>query len=153
MKFQSFLNFAKKITEIIKMFLHFLIFYLLSLSFFFSDFTSIKRPYVSLYSHFHYAQNINFGSMFEYIRQKLKRKYAHLIISSRDEVFTRPFSFFSSRDEISSWKKRVNSKRHFTIQTGMISSRDKFHPRIIFHVETRSNKNFICKKNLYMVQK
>ena len=33
--------------------------------------------------------------MFEYIRQKLKKKYTHFKISSRDEVFTRLFfSFF-----------------------------------------------------------
>ena len=38
-------------------------------------------------------------------------------------MFTRLFFFFSSRDEISSRQKRVNSKRHFTID------RDDFIPR------------------------
>ena len=50
----------------------------------------------------------------EYIRQKLK-KHAYFKISSRDDVFTRLFFFFSSRDEISSRQKRLNSKKHFTI--------------------------------------
>ena len=84
-------------------------------------------------------------TIFEYIRQKLK-KHAHLKTSSRDEVFTCLFlSFFhpginfisvfltemsSSRDKISSRQKRVNSKRHLTIDRidfilGRVSSRDE----------------------------
>ena len=50
------------------------------------------------------------------------KKHAHFKISCRDEVFTRLFFCFSSRDEISSRQKRVNSKRHFTID------RDDFMP-------------------------
>ena len=61
-------------------------------------------------------------------------------MSSGNEVFTRLFLFFSSqdeispslssRDEISSRPKRVNSKRHFTIDRddfirGRVSSRDE----------------------------
>ena len=72
---------------------------------------------------------LNLENLLEHIRQKLK-KYAHFKISSRDEVFTRLFFFFSSRDEISSRQKRVNSKRHFTIDRddfipGRVSSRDE----------------------------
>ena len=72
---------------------------------------------------------LNLENILEYIRQKLK-KHAHFKISSRDEVFTRLFFFFSSRDEISSRQKRVNSKRHFTIDRddfipGRVSSRDE----------------------------
>ena len=59
---------------------------------------------------------LTFESIFEYL--------------SRDEVFTRLFFFFSSLDEISSQQKRVNSKRHFTIDRddfvpGRVSSRDE----------------------------
>ena len=57
---------------------------------------------------------LNLENILEYIRQKLK-KHANFKISSWDEVFTHLFCLFSSRDEISSRQKRVNSKRHFTI--------------------------------------
>ena len=59
-----------------------------------------KRPYVSLYSDFHYVQIMNLENILEFIRQKLK-KHAHFNISSQDEISSR--------------QKRVNSKRHFTI--------------------------------------
>ena len=70
-----------------------------------------------------------------------KIKKTHLKNSSLDEVFTRLFFFFSSwdeflsvfltgmsssRHEISSRRKRVNSKRHFTIDRDNFS-RDEFH--------------------------
>ena len=78
-------------------------------------------------------------SMFEYTRQKnFLKNHAHFKISSRDKVFTCLFfPFFiqgwnfvsafltgmsSSRDEISSRQKRVNSKRYLTI------NRDDFIP-------------------------
>ena len=73
---------------------------------------------------------LNLENILEYIRQKLK-KHVHLKISSRDEVFTRLFFFrpcLSSRDEISPRQKRVNSKKHFTIDDfirGRVSSRDE----------------------------
>ena len=82
---------------------------------------------------------LNLENILEYIRQKLK-KHAYFKISSQDEVFTRLFFFFSSwneissclasRDEISSLQKRVNRKRHFTIDRddfirGRVSSRDE----------------------------
>ena len=112
----------------------FLIFYLLSSSFFFSDFTFYKEALsfiafiLSLYSN-----TSTLESIFEYICQKWKKtkktkknmlilkfhpgvKCLHVFFSSRDEissVFLTEMS--SSRDEISSRQKRVNSKRHFTI--------------------------------------
>ena len=72
---------------------------------------------------------LNLENILEYIRQKLK-KHAHFKISSRDEVFTCLFFLFSSWDEISSRQKRVNSKRHFTIDRddlipGRVSFRDE----------------------------
>ena len=78
---------------------------------------------------------LNLENILDYIRQQLK-KHAHFKISSRHEVSTRLFFFFSSRDEISprlsSRQKRVNSKRHFTID------RDDFIPVT----------NFTCKHPL-----
>ena len=74
-------------------------------------------------------------NILDYVRQQLK-KHAHFKISSRHEVFTRLFFFFSSPDEISprlsSRQKLVNSKRHFTID------RDYFIPV----------RNFTCKHPL-----
>ena len=82
---------------------------------------------------------LNLENILEHIRQKLK-KHAYFKISSQDEVFTRLFFFFSSwdeissslasPDEISSLQKRVNRKRHFTIDSddfirGRVSSRDE----------------------------
>ena len=77
---------------------------------------------------------LSLENILEYIHtSKIKKKHTHFKISSWDEVFTRLFFFFSSRDEISSRQKRVNSKRHFTID------RDDFipgrvYPGIKFHV-------------------
>ena len=71
-----------------------------------------------------------------WIHTSILKKHAHFKISSRDEVFTCLFFFFSSWDEISSLfhlgQKCVNSKRHFTID------RDYFIPRW----------NFTCKHPL-----
>ena len=53
-----------------------MIFYLLSSSFSFRTSPFIKRPYVSLYSYFHY------------VRTRKIKKHAHFKISFRDEVFT-----------------------------------------------------------------
>ena len=64
-------------------------------------------------------KHVNLESIFEYLRQKLKKNHAHFKISSRDEVFTRLFFFFF---EVLSRQKRVNSKRYFTID------RDNFVP-------------------------
>ena len=77
---------------------------------------------------------INLESIFEYIRQKLK-KLAYFKISSWDEVFIRLVFFFTFRYEISSlsfWQgwthsgmnlERVNSNRHFTIDRDVFISR------------------------------
>ena len=78
---------------------------------------------------FHYIhtlitfKTLTLESTFEYIRQKI---YIFIFILKFHpgmkclHVF---FVFFSSRNEISSRQKRVNSKRHFTID------RDDFIPR------------------------
>ena len=99
--------------------------YLLSSSFFFRTSRFIKKPYVWLYSYSHYVETRYLWKAYLniYVRNK---KNTHFKISSR--VFTRLFFFFSSWDEISSRQKRVNSKRHFTIDRddfipGRVSSR------------------------------
>ena len=88
------------------------------------------------------------------LRQKLK-KHAPFKTSSREEMFTRLFLFFSSRDEIASpsfwlsfWQgsvhsrmnisfrqKRVNSKRHFT------RDRDDFIPERVSSQDEISRVN------------
>ena len=98
--------------------LTFLIFYLLCSSFFYSYFTFIM------------LKHHNFGKHIWIIRQKTFLKNAHFKIWSGMIVFTHLFfSFFhpgrfkhvfstgmsSSRDEVLSRQKRVNRKRHFTI--------------------------------------
>ena len=67
----------------------FLTFYLLPSSFLFYVHTLLCSNILTL------------ESIFEYVRQKLK-KHVHFKISYRDEVFPRLFFFFSSRDEVSS---------------------------------------------------
>ena len=125
---------TKKII-IIKKF-SFFIFYLLCSCFFFSGFTFYKETLCFIIFILSLCSNmLNLENILEYIRQKLK-KHAHFKISSRDEVFTRLFFFFSSRDEISSRQKRVNSKRHFTID------RDDFIP----------GWNFTCKHPLIHIK-
>ena len=109
------------------MFLEFFIFYLLSSCFFFSDFFFFKKALCLIISILPSCSNtLNLESIFEYIRQKLK-KQAHFKISSRDEVFTRLF-FFHPRMKFR--QKRLNSKRHFSIDRndfvpGRVSSQDE----------------------------
>ena len=112
-----------------------MIFYLCS-SFFFSGFTFYKEAlcFIIFILSSLCSNMLNLENILEYIRQKLK-KHAHFKISSRDEVFTRLFFFFSSRDEISSRQKRVNSKRHFTID------RDDFIPRRVLSLVEISRVN------------
>ena len=62
----------------------------------------IKRPYVSLYSYFHYVQTCWIWKTYLNTYVKNLKKHAHFKISSQDEVFTRLFFLLSSRDEISS---------------------------------------------------
>ena len=81
----------------------FLIFYLLSSSFFFSDFTFYKEAlYFIMFTLSFCSNTLTLESIFQYIRQLKKKKHAHFKISSQDEVFTCLFVFFSSRDGISS---------------------------------------------------
>ena len=108
---------------------------------------------------FHY---INTFIMFKHVKfgkhiWKHTSKHAHFKISSRDEMFTRLFFFFfipgwnfmpvfltwmsSSQDEISSRQKRVNSKRHFTID------RDDFVPWWNFTCKHPLNLSMFTEKN------
>ena len=100
MKFQSFVNFPKKIKEIIKMFLHCWFFICCPHPFSFRASFFIKRPYVSLYSYFHYVQTCWIWQIYLNTYVNNWKKHAHFKISSRDEVFTLLFFFFSSRNEI-----------------------------------------------------
>ena len=112
----SISNFPKKIKEIIKMFWHFWFFTGYHHPFFFFlDFTFYKVALIFHYIHTLMFKHVNIGKHIWIHTSKMKKKHTHFKISSRDEVFTRLFFFFSSRSEISSWQKRVNSKRHFTI--------------------------------------
>ena len=100
------------------MFLRFWFFTCCPHSFSFGTSLFIKRPYASL--HF-----ILLESIFEHIRQKLIKNMLILKFRPGMKCLHVFFSFFhpgmkchpclSSRDEISSRQKRVNSKRHFTI--------------------------------------
>ena len=135
MKFQSFVNFPKEIKEVIKMLLRFWFFTCCPHSFSFRASFFIKRPYESLYSYFHYVQTCwiwksylntyvkNWKNMFILKFHPGWSVYtSFFLLSSRDEIW--------SRDEISSWQKRVNSKRHFTL------NRDDFIPgRVSFRGE------------------
>ena len=77
------------------------IFYLLYLSFFFSDFTFHKEALYFIMFILSLCSNmLTLESICKYTRQKLK-KHVHFKILSRDEVFTRLLFFFSSRDETS----------------------------------------------------
>ena len=97
MKFPSFVNFQKKIKEIIK---------ILSRFWFF---TSCPHPpflfglhFLLSYLMFHYIhtlimfKHVNFDIWMHTSKMK-KKKHIHYKISSRDEVFTRLFFFFSSQ--------------------------------------------------------
>ena len=86
------------------------------------------------------SNTLTLESIFEYIRQKLIKNMLILKFHPGMKCLHVFFSFFhpgmkfhpclSSRDEISSRQKRVNSKRHFTIDRddfipGRVSSRDE----------------------------
>ena len=86
----------KEINKKNKNVLTFFIFYLLCSSFIFSGFTFYKEASCFIIFILSLCSNmLNLENILEYIRQKLK-KHAHFKISSRDEVFTRLFFFFSS---------------------------------------------------------
>ena len=103
----------------------FLIFYLLSLSFFFSDFTFYKEAlYFIMFTLSFCSNTLTLESIFQYIRQKLKKKNMlilkfhprmkclHVFLSFfHPEMEFHPCLFdifFLVRDEISSRQKRVN---------------------------------------------
>ena len=86
------------------------------------------------------SNTLTLESIFEYIRQKLIKNMLILKFRPGMKCLHVFFSFFhpgmkshpclSSRDEISSRQKRVNSKRYFTIDrdnfiSGRVSSRDE----------------------------
>ena len=122
------------------MFLHFLFFTCCAHPFSFRASLFTKRPYVSLYSYFHYVQTCWIWKT--YLNTFVKNSKNMLILKFHPgmkclHVF---FSFFhpgmkfhpclSSRDEILSRQKLVNSKKHFTIGRdnfilGRVSSRDE----------------------------
>ena len=146
MEFQSFLNRTKKIIEV-KCFFVF-DFLLIIFILFWGDFTFfIKRRFVSFIHMFLSlcSNTLTLESIFEFIRQKLIKnmlilkfypwmKCLHVIFSfSHPGMKSHPC--LSSRDEISSQQKRVNSKRHFTID------RDDFIP----------GWNFTCKHPLRII--
>ena len=130
--------------EIIENVFKIFIFYLFSSSFFFSDFTFCKEALCFIIFILWLCLNrLTLKSIFEFITKIKEKRHGHFKISSWDEVFTRLFFFLprwnfipvfligmsSSWDEILSRQKRVNSKRHFTID------RDDF-------------MNFVCKHPL-----
>ena len=84
----------------IKMFLHFRFFTCCAHPFSFRASLFIRRPYVSLHSYFHYVQMYWICKTYLNTYVNNQKKHAHFKISSRDEVFTRFFFFFSSQDEI-----------------------------------------------------
>ena len=125
-KFQSFVNFTKKIND--------------------NDFPSFsfyKMPYTFLLTSI-MLKHVEVGKYIEYMRQKLRKNMLTLKFHPGMKCLHVFFSFFipgwnfipaflgmsSSQDEISSRQKRVNSKRLFTIDI------DEFRPRIKFHVQT-----------------
>ena len=115
MKCQSFVNFPKKIKEIIKMFSYFwcLLVVLILLLF------GLHFLRGLMFKHVHFRKHIWI------IRQKWKKKCLHNFFSSPDEISSLPVfltGMISTQDEISSRQKRVNSKRHLPY-IGMISFR------------------------------
>ena len=119
-----------------------MIFYLLSSSFFFSDFTFYKEALCFIIFILSLCSNmLNLETILEYIRQKLKKNMLILKFHPGMKSLHLFFSFFhsgkkfhhylSSRDEISSLQKCVNRKRYFTIDRddfipGRVSFRDEF---------------------------
>ena len=132
MELQSFLNSTKKITEI-KCFSRFWFFTCLH-SFSFGTSLFIKRPYVSLHSYSIMLKHVTLEIIIEYVRQKLIKnmrilkfhpgmKCLHVFFFLFFHPRMKSHPCLSSQDQISSRQKRVNSKRHFTID------RDDFIPR------------------------
>ena len=92
-------KFHKENNNKIKILLHFLLFSYCAHPFFFSGFSFYKEDLCFIIFILSLCLNIlNLESILQYIRQKLKKKHAFFKNSSWDEVFTRLFFFFSSRD-------------------------------------------------------
>ena len=144
MEFQSFLNSTKKIIEIKCFYAFDVLFAVLTL--FFWDFTFYKNGLCFIIFILSLCSNtLTLESIFEYIHQKLIKNMFILEFHPGMKCLHVFLSFFhpgmkshlclSSRDEISSRQKRVNSKRHFTID------RDDFIPERISRVNTLLKKN------------
>ena len=131
MKFQSFLNFTKKIIEIIKMFLH--VWFFTCCSHPFSFRTSLFRerdlmfdyiPTLIIFKHVNFGKNIWINTS-----KKRKKKHTHIKISSRDEVVTRLFFFFSSLSFWQGWiypgMKRQNVRTSILLTCKMCFGKSK----------------------------
>ena len=120
-----------------KIFFRFLFFTFCAHPFSFRASLFTKRPYVSLYSDFHYVQTCWIWKT--HLNTYVKNEKSMLILKFHlgMKCSTSCFLFFipgwnfiplfhprmsSFRDEISSWQKRVNSKRLF------ITDKDDFNP-------------------------
>ena len=102
MKLQSFVNSPKKIKEIIKMFLHFWFFTCCPHPFSLRTSLFTKRPYVSLYSYFHYVLTCWIWKTYLNIYVKNKKNMLILKFHPGMKSLHLFFSFFSFREEISS---------------------------------------------------
>ena len=125
MKFQSFVNFLKKIKEIIKMFLHFWFFTYCSHPFSFRASFFIERPMFHYIRTFIMFRHVEYGKHTWIHTSKIRKSMLILKFHPPMKCLHVFFSFFhpgmkfhpclSSRNEILSRQKRVNGKRHFTI--------------------------------------
>ena len=138
MKFQSFLNFKKKIIEIIKVFLRFwfllvvLILFLLGIHF-------LERGLM-----FHNINMLSLCSLLKAYLNTCVNIYIYIYIYIYKNFIPVYLEMSSSRDEISSRQKCESSKRHFTIDRddfipGRVSSRDETS-----RVNTLSNLQYWC---------
>ena len=135
MKFQSLVNFPNKINKIIKMFLFFWFFTCFPHILFLTGLHFLQKGLMLHYVHtLTMLKQVNFGKHIWINMSKMRKDHTYCKLSSRDEVFTRLFVLLtgvsSSRDQILSRRKRVNSKRHFTIDRddfipGRVSSQDE----------------------------
>ena len=98
------------------------------------------------------SNTLTLESVFEYIRQKLIKNMLILKFHPGMKCLHVFFFFFSSRDEISSWQKRVNSKRHFTIYRNdfipeRVSSGDEIsRVNTLLHEMAHGKKYYLSRK-------
>ena len=113
-KFQSFVILTKKIHD----------------NYFWTSFF-IKRSYNVFLLTFMMFKQVKVGKHIEYMHQK-SSKNMFIVKFHHGMKCLHTFFFFSSRDEISSQQKRVNIKRHFTIdRDDFISGRVPFWDEIL----------------------